>query len=162
MKIEIDFTQHSVEELRELENSISHYIYTREDGFNYICEVRSYGRNWKQELTNEVAVNDLCIEYDGEDGIVDVYTTNPDAKIQNYGKVCYIKSEEDYDKWKKSNDLMDLITSTEKEIERFKMNERPFSPYCTEEDILGWRNELESLEWTYEEPVLLNKDEDYE
>jgi hypothetical protein len=169
MTPEIDFTQHSVEELRELENNISHYIHTREDGFIYICECRSYGRRWKQELTNEVAVNDLCREYDGYDGIVDVYTTNPDAKIENYGQVNYIKSVEDYEKWKQSNSLVDLIKSTEKELKEWEDREntpfhsRPsFAPVWTEQDILGWRNELETLEWTYEEPVSLNKNEDYE
>jgi hypothetical protein len=169
MKIEIDFTQHSVEELRELENSISHYIYTREDGFKYICEVRSYGRNWKQELTNEVAVNDMCREYDGEDGIVDVYTTNPDAKIENYGEVNYIKSVEDYEKWKQSNSLMDLIKSAEKKLKEWEDREntpfhsRPsFTPMWTQEDILGWRNELELLEWTYEEPKPINIKYDYD
>lgn len=169
MKIEIDFTKHSVEELRNLENRISSYLYTREDGFKYICEVRSYGNRWKNILTNELAVNDLCREYDGYDGIVDVYTTNPDAKIQNYGEVNYVKSIEDYDKWKKSNDLINLIKSAEDSIkewndrENIPFHSRPnFAPIWTEEDILGWRNELETLEWTYEEPVLLNKDEDYE
>jgi hypothetical protein len=159
MTIEIDFTKHSFEELRELENKISHYIRTREDGFVYICEVRSYGRNWEHTLTNEIVVNDLCIEYDGYDGIVDVYTTNPDAKISNYGEVNYIKSVEDYEKWKKSNVLMNLIKSTEQELERFNKDERPFKPFYTEENILGWRNELETLEWTYEEPVSIKQGE---
>lgn len=166
---EIDFTQHSVEELRELENKITYYIHTRDDGFKYICEIRSYGRRWKQELTNEVAVNDLCREYDGQDGIVDVYTTNPDAKIENYGKVNYIKSVEDYNKWKQSNVLIDLIKSTEKELKEWEerdnvpFHSRPiFSPTGTEQDILDWRNELETLEWTYEEPISINKNEDYE
>ena len=162
MEIEIDFTKYSVEELRELQNKIGHYLHDMNDGFIYICEVRSYGNRWEIVLTNELAVNDVCLEYDGYDGIVDVYTTNPDAKIENYGEVNYIKSEEDYRKWKKSNVLMDLIKSTEKEIERFNKGERPFSPYCTEEEILGWRNELETLEWTYEEPVSIKKNEDYE
>lgn len=166
---EIDFTQHSVEELRELENKISHYIYNRNDGFVYICECRSYGRNWKQVLTNEVAVNDLCGEYDGEDGIVDVYTTNPDAKIQNYGQVMYVQTEMDYTKWKKSNELIGLIKSTEEKLKNWEnrdnvpFHSRPsFSPMWTEQDILGWRNELELLEWTYEEPISINKSEDYE
>jgi protein associated with RNAse G/E len=169
MKIEIDFTQHSVEELRELENKIAHYIRTCNDGFIYICEVRSYGNRWNSVLTNEFAVNDVCLEYDGDDGIVDVYTTNPDAKIENYGEVNYIKSEEDYRKWKKSNDLIDLIKSVEDSITKWKdrdnipFHSRPtFSPIWTEQDILGWRNELESLEWTYEEPVSIKKNEDYE
>jgi protein associated with RNAse G/E len=169
MKIEIDFTKHSVEELRELENKIAHYIRTRNDGFIYICEVRSYGNRWKSVLTNEFAVNDVCLEYDGYNGIVDVYTTNPEAKIENYGEVNYIKSVEDYDKWKKSNDLIDLIKSAEDSITKWKdrdnipFHSRPtFSPMWTEQDILGWRNELETLEWAYEEPVSIKKNEDYE
>ena len=167
---EIDFTQHSVEELRELKNKISHYIQTRDDGFIYICSIRSYGRVWEQTLTNEVVVNDLCIQYDGEHGIIDVYTTNPDAKIQNYGQVMYVQTEMDYSKWKKSNKLIGLIKSAEEKLKNWAdrdnipFHSRPtFSPMWTEQDILGWRNELELLEWTYEEPVSLNKnEEDYE
>lgn len=169
MKIKIDFTQHSVEELRELENSISNFLYNREDGFEYICQCRSYGRRWTQRLTNELAVNDLCREYDGYDGIVDVYTTNPDAKIQNYGGVNYIKSVEDYEKWKQSNDLIDLIKSAKDSIKKWNerdevpFQQRPhFSPIFTEQDILDWKNKLESLEFTFEEPISLNKDQDYE
>ncbi len=160
--MEMDFTKYSVEELRELQNKIGNYLHDMNDGFIYICEVRSYGNRWKSVLTNELAVNDVCLEYDGYDGIVDVYTTNPDANIQNYGEVNYIKSEKDYDKWKQSNVLMDLIKSTENEIDRFNKGERPFKPFYTEEDILGWRNELELLEWTYEEPISINKNEDYD
>jgi hypothetical protein len=100
---------------------------------------------------------------------VDVYTTNPDANISNYGKVNYIKSVEDYEKWKQSNSLMDLIKSTEKELKEWKerdntpFHSRPtFAPVWTQEHIFGWRNELESLEWTYEEPVSIKKQEDYE
>jgi hypothetical protein len=33
----------------------------------------------------------------------------------------------------------------------------------TEQDILGWRNELETIEWDYEEPVSIKKSEyDYD
>ena len=166
---EIDFTQHSVEELRELENKISHYLHTRKDGFTYICEVRSYGRNWKQVLTNEVAVNDLCMGYDGEDGIVDVYTTNPNAKIENYGQVMYVQTEMDYSKWKKSNELNGLIKSTEEKLKNWEdrdnipFHSRPtFSPMWSEQDILGWRNELELLEWIYVEPISINIKDDYD
>ena len=49
----MDFTKYSVEELRELQNKIGNYLQTREDGFIYICEVRSYGSKWKNTLTNE-------------------------------------------------------------------------------------------------------------
>lgn len=169
MKIEIDFTQHSVEELRELENSISNYLYNREDGFKYICECRSYGRRWTERLTNELAVNDLCLQYDGYDGIVDVYTTNPDAKISNYGQVMYIKSEDQYLKWKKSETLISQIKSAEDRLAKWNdrdnipFHSRPsFAPIWNEQDILGWRNELETIEWDYEEPISINKNEDYE
>ena len=162
-RMEMDFTQHSVEELRELQNKIGYYLQTRNDDFVYICEIRSYGKNWVNKYTNELAVNDLCADYDGYDGIVDVYTTNPDANISNYGEVNYIKSVEGYEKWKKSNVLMNLIKTTEKEIERWLKKEKPFKPFYTEEDILGWRNELETIEWDYEEPVSIKKSEyDYD
>jgi hypothetical protein len=169
MKIEIDFTKYSVEELRELQNKISNYIHNLNDGFIYICEVRSYGNNWKDMLTNERVVNDLCEQYDGYDGIVDVYTTNPDAKIENYGEVMYVQTEIDYEKFKKSNELIGLIKRAEEKLKNWENRDnipfysRPtFSPMWTEQDILGWRNELELLEWTYEEPVSIKQQEDYE
>lgn len=163
----MDFTKYSVEELRELENKIAHYIRTRNDGFIYIYEVRSYGNRWEVVLTNELAINDVCLEYDGYDGIVDVYTTNPDAKISNYGEVNYIKSEEQYRKWKDSEQLISSIKSAEDKLARWNdrdnipFHSRPsFAPMWTEQDILGWRNELETIEWDYEEPVSIKKSED--
>jgi hypothetical protein len=168
--MEMDFTKYSVEELRELQNRIGGYLQTRNDGFIYICEVRSYGNNWKNVLSNELAVNDLCGEYDGYDGIVDVYTTNPDAKISNYGAVNYIKSELDYYNWEKSNKLLNLIKNAEDSLKKWEdrdnipYHSRPsFPPVWTEQDILRWRNELESLEWTYEEPTSIKiSEDDYE
>ena len=168
--ISIDFTKHSVEELRELQNKIGNYLHDMNDGFIYICEVRSYGNRWKNVLTNELAVNDLCIKYDGEDGIVDVYTTNPDAKIENYGEVNYIKSEDQYRKWKDSETLISQIKSAEDRLTKWNdrdnipFHSRPtFAPMWTEQDILGWRNELETIEWDYEEPVSIKKSEyDYD
>jgi len=169
MTPEIDFTKYSVEELRELQNKIAYYLEKRNDGFIYICEVRSYGNNWKNTLTNELAVNDLCAQYDGYDGIVDVYTTNPDAKISNYGQVMYIKSEDQYHKWKKSETLISQIKSAEDRLAKWNdrdnipFHSRPsFAPMWNEQDILGWRNELETIEWDHEEPISINKSDDYE
>jgi hypothetical protein len=169
MTPEIDFTKYSVEELRELENKIAYYLEKHNDGFIYICEVRSYGNNWKNTLTNELTVNDLCAQYDGYDGIVDVYTTNPDAKISNYGQVMYIKSEDQYLKWKKSETLISQIKSAEDRLAKWNdrdnipFHSRPsFAPMWNEQDILGWRNELETIEWDYEEPISINKSDDYD
>ena len=166
-RMEMDFTQHSVEELRELQNKIGYYLQTRNDDFVYICEIRSYGKNWVNKYTNELAVNDLCADYDGYDGIVDVYTTNPDANISNYGEVNYIKSEDQYRKWKQSETLISQIKSAEDKLAKWNdrdnipFHSRPtFAPMWTEQDILGWRNELETIEWDYEEPVSIKKSED--
>lgn len=162
----MDFTKYSVEELRELQNSIGHYLHDMNDGFIYICEIRSYGNRWKNVLTNELSVNDLCIEYDGYDGIVDVYTTNPDAKISNYGEVNYIKSVEDYDKWKESKSLMDLIKSTEQELKKWEDRDnvpfhlRPsFAPVYTQKEIDVLKNKLETI-GEYDKPVSIRKYED--
>jgi hypothetical protein len=168
MILDIDFTEYSVEELRELQNSIGDYLHDMNDGFIYICEVRSYGNRWKNVLTNEHSVNDLCIKYDGYDGIVDVYTTNPDAKISNYGEVNYIKSEEDYRKWKDttllSSDIKDYEDRLKKwnDRENIPFHSRPtFAPMYTQGDIDVLKNKLESI-GEYEKPTSIKQQEDYE
>jgi len=166
--MEIDFIKYSVEELRELQNKIGDYLQNREDGFIYICEVRSYGNNWKQTLTNELAVNDLCFQYDGYDGIVDVYTTNPDTNISNYGEVNYIKSEKDYNKWYEASSLVSDIKNYEDRLKRWEDREnipfhsRPsFAPMCTQKDIDVIKSKLETI-GEYEKPTSIKKSEGYE
>jgi hypothetical protein len=153
MRIENFLKNLSIEELIEVRDRANVHIGNYEDGFFYHCKVRSYGRNWKENYSNTHAVQELCNQYFGDDGIVDVYTTNPDAKIENYGEVNHIKSVEDYDKWKKSEDLIGLIKSAEERLNKWNdrdnipFHSRPtFAPLWNEEDILGMRNELESLE----------------
>jgi hypothetical protein len=164
--MEMDFTKYSVEELRELQNNIAYYLEKRNDGFIYICEVRSYGNRWKNVLTNELAVNDLCIQYDGYDGIVDVYTTNPDANISNYGEVNYIKSQEDYDKWYGASTFVADIKNYEDRLKKWNDREnipfhsRPtFAPMYTQEDVDVLKRKLETI-GEYEKPVSIKKCED--
>lgn len=159
----MDFTKYSVEELRELQNKIGNYIQNLNDGFVYICRVRSYGNRWKNVLTNERAVNDLCEQYDGYDGIVDVYTTNPDAKISNYGEVNYIKSQEDYNKWYGASSFVDDIKNYEDGLKRWEDREnvpfhsRPtFAPTYTQEDIDVLKSKLETI-GEYEKPTPIQK-----
>jgi hypothetical protein len=166
--MEMDFTKYSVEELRELENKIAHYIRTRNDGFIYICEVRSYGNRWEIVLTNELAVNDVCLEYDGYDGIVDVYTTNPDANISNYGEVNYIKSEEDYNKWYGASTFITDIKNYEDRLKRWEDREnipfhsRPtFAPMYTQDDVDHLKSKLETI-GEYEKPTSIKKSEESE
>jgi hypothetical protein len=166
--MEMDFTKYSVEELRELQNNIGHYLHNMNDGFIYICQIRSYGNRWKNVLTNELAVNDLCVEYDGYDGIVDVYTTNPDAKISNYGEVNYIKSEEDYRKWKDATSLVSDIKDYEDGLKKWNDREnipfhsRPtFAPIYTQGDIDVLKSKLETI-GEYEKPTPIQKINYYE
>ncbi len=97
----MDLTNYTIEELIKLNHQIMDMINNHEDGYVYICKVRSYGRNWvESDIKNKHSLQDLLYKYDGEDGIVDVYSTNPDlGKIHNYGELNYIVSEEDYEKW---------------------------------------------------------------
>ena len=164
--MEMDFTKYSVEELRELQNKIGNYIHNLNDGFVYICRVRSYGNNWKNVLTNERAVNDLCEQYDGYDGIVDVYTTNPGANISNYGEVNYIKSQEDYDKWYGASTFVVDIKNYEDRLKRWEDREnipfhsRPtFAPMYTQEDIDHLKSKLETI-GEYEKPTSIKKQEE--
>ena len=162
----MDFTKYSVEELRELQNRIGNYIHNLNDGFVYICQVRSYGNNWKNVLTNERAVNDLCEQYDGYDGIVDVYTTNPNANISNYGEVNYIKSEVDYNNWNTTTLLVSDIKNYEERLRKWNDREnipfhsRPtFAPIFTQEDVDVLKNKLETI-GVYEKPTSIKKSED--
>ena len=162
----MDFTKYSVEELRELQTRIGNYIHNLNDGFIYICQVRLYGNNWKNVLTNERAVNDLCEQYDGYDGIVDVYTTNPDANISNYGEVNYIKSEVDYNNWNTTTSLVSDIKNYEERLRKWNDREnipfhsRPtFAPIFTQEDVDVLKNKLETI-GVYEKPTSIKKSED--
>ncbi len=62
------------EELIELRNRIDGMIRSYKDGYLYICKVRSYGRNWTESINNTFELEELCCRYDGQDGIVDVYS----------------------------------------------------------------------------------------
>ena len=89
----MNLSDYTFEELVKLRNEIEDRLYSTSDGFLYICKVRSYGRNWNEQPNNTYVLNQLCYQYNGDDGIVDVYTTNPDLNLQNYGGVYYIKSD---------------------------------------------------------------------
>jgi hypothetical protein len=99
---------------------------------------------------------------------VDVYTTNPDAKICNYGEVNYIKSEEDYRKWKDATSLVSDIKDYEDRLKKWNDREnipfhsRPsFAPMYTQEDIDVLKNKLETI-GGYEKPTPIKKSNDYE
>ena len=91
----------TMDELISLRNEIDGRIYGYTDGYLYICSVRQFGSVWEERPNSLYALKELCNSYYGDNGIVDVYTNNPnlefpEMEFYNYGDVNYIKSEDDY------------------------------------------------------------------
>lgn len=155
-----NLNNYTIEQLVEIRNTINNHIDSYVDGYVYICKVRSYGRNWAENITNTITLQELCHRYFGDDGIVDVYSTNPDlSHIENYGDLKYIKSKEDYQKWSDYNYLKKLIPEIEKEWEEWDnrenvpFNQRPyFSPIHSKEDLESYKKTLEEFDMSFEEP----------
>ena len=158
----MNLSDYTFDELVKLKNEIENYLHSTPDGFLYICKVRSYGRNWIERHSNSYSVNQLCIRYDGEEGIVDVYTTNPDLNMYNYGNVFYIKSEEDYNDWKEWDYLTNSIPEMEKELEEWEnrdnvpFKQRPlFAPIFSRERIDEYKKQLDGYDMSFTPPVRL-------
>lgn len=153
----------SIVELNEVRNTTANLIHEYEDGFQYECKVRSYGRNWTQKLNNSHAVQDLCYEYDGDDGIIDVYTNNPDLSISNYGNTYYFPSMEDAKCWRDFIYIKNNLPGWKKELvdwenrEDIPYNQRPhYAPSETEEDIAMYELQVAAgIEGAILMPVIL-------
>lgn len=150
----------TIEELVELKNQIDNYLYSYEDGYFYICKVRSYGRNWDEHISNYHSLQQLCYEYNGDDGIVDVYSNNPDlSELHNYGDTKFIPSKEDYRKWREYEYLKRIIPEIEKELEEWDnrdnlpFNKRPnFKPIYTQENLEEYKKELAEYDMSFVKP----------
>jgi hypothetical protein len=159
--MKLDITNYTIEELVELKNDIVNRIENYSDGYVYLCNVRSYGRIWKEHVHNTHTLQELCYRYFGDDGIVDVYSTNPDlSHIENYGDVMYIKSVEDYERWKYYEYLKRMVVDTEKELDEWDkrddvpFNQRPkFSPIYSREDLESLRIELSEYDMSFVPPI---------
>ena len=56
------------------------------DGFTYHVCVSSYGSHSWSTCKNPVIIQELCDEYgDGYDGLVQVFTDNPNLEVNEYG-----------------------------------------------------------------------------
>jgi hypothetical protein len=156
----MNLDNYTFDELIELKNKVNFKIYSFEDGYFYICDVRSYGRNWKEDHINPHTVQELCYQYNGDEGIVNVYTNNPDLKINNYGDIKFVPTKEDLDKWKIYRFIETHIPEWEKELEEWEnrdnvpFNRRPlFSPIYSSEAIEESKKEMSELEGTFVEPI---------
>lgn len=159
-------------ELINLRNEINDRIHNYKDGYFYICNVRSYGRNWKENhIFNTYTLQDLCYHYNGDDGIVDVYSNNPDlTKIDNYGDVMFVPTIEDYELSKKYDFLVRVIPEAEETLAEWENRDntpfkyRPrFDPVYTQEDIDRFKLELANFDMSFVAPVRVSRvyDDEY-
>jgi hypothetical protein len=158
----MDLSNYKIDELVELKNTIINMIDGYSDGYIYICKIRSYGRNWNDRgVKNTHTLQELCYRYDGDDGVVDVYSTNPDlSNIHNYGALKYIKSVDDYEKWRAYERLKRDIPEYEKEweewdnIENISFRERRsyFKPILSKDDIEAMKKQLEEYDMSFTPP----------
>jgi hypothetical protein len=132
------------------------------DGFFYECEIRSYGSVTKKNFTNSFTVQELCYSYNGDNGIVDVYTNNPKLDIKNYsGTVYYFPSQLEAEKWKNyvSNDK--LVEQEFKKIKEWEESILPihkkvmFPPSYTKDQLLEIRRKLDNEKQSIVFPIEL-------
>jgi hypothetical protein len=157
-----DMEMLKLDALVELRNEINQLIQDYKDGYFYICEVRSYGRNWKESgIYNTKSLQDLCYEYNGDDGIVDVYSNNPDlSSLYNYGDVMFVPTKEDLAKWKDYTYLTNRIPRVEEELNKWDKRDdvpfkyRPmFEPTHSREDLEHLKKRLEDFNMSFVAPV---------
>jgi hypothetical protein len=99
-------------------------------------------------------------EYNGDNGIVNVYSTNPDlGGVYNYGDLMYIKSVEDYEKWVAYESLKNLIPKIKDELDSWDnrdnvpFNQRPFfAPIYTREELAEYKKKLEEYDMSFVPP----------
>jgi hypothetical protein len=159
----------TLEQLVTIKNDVESLIYNFSDGFFYICKVRSYGKNWTETKQNTHTTSELCNQYDGCDGIVTIYTNNPDCKIYSYGGVYYIKSQDDLKKWEYYQRLKNIVPEIEKEWEEwdnienipFRQRTSYFKPIYSKEDLEEYRKELENFVIDFEDPKILGNSDEY-
>jgi hypothetical protein len=165
--MKLDLTQYSIDELIEIKDVINVFISSYSDGFIYICKIRSYGRNWVERPKSLHSLRNLSYEYNGEDGIMDVYSNNPNlSDFYNYGDVFYIESEEDYNKWKNYDDLNSYITWQESKLVEWENRDsisyyqRPmFEPLCKREDLEDLKKDLSEMDMSFVPPRKVNDSE---
>jgi len=159
----------TISELISLRDKVNGRIYQYTDGYLYICSVRQFGSVWEERPSSLYSLKELCDSYNGDNGIVDVYTNNPnlefpEMEFQNYGEVMFIKSEDDYRDWvkyTKSKNFIDDVTQRLDEWDEKKdlplMYRPSFAPIWTREDVNEWVTEFESKTWDFTEPRSMKK-----
>jgi hypothetical protein len=97
------------QEARNYANELYEEILETSDGFLYVTCLRCYGSLSWQTHNNEFSVQDLCNDYYGDNGIVDVYTNNPNHEIDSYGSVLVKTYDEIVDMSKENISMSNAI-----------------------------------------------------
>lgn len=84
-----------LETAREQVFVIEQQIRKIEDGFIYVTKTRCWGSITWRSHTNAFCANEEVKEYYGDNGIVDLYTNNPNHNIDNYSGDTHVMSEEE-------------------------------------------------------------------
>ncbi len=82
------------QEAQQRVNELYEQLRTTSDGYLYVTCLRCYGSLTWVNHVNAFTVQELCNEYNGDNGIVEVYTTNPDHGIRSYGDVTVMSEAE--------------------------------------------------------------------
>jgi hypothetical protein len=166
----MDLTKLTMDELISLRNKIEGLIHSYDDGYLYICSVRQFGSVWEERPTSLYSLKELCGEYNGDNGIVDVYTNNPnlefpEMEFYNYGDVMYIKTEGDYRQWIEHTKRKNLIEDVTQRLDEWESREslpfqyRPsFKPFWKREDVNEWIEEFENTVWDFTPPLSMKKE----
>ena len=159
----------TMDELISLRNEIDDRIYNYTDGYLYICSVRQFGSVWEEKPSSLYSLRELCDSYTGDNGIVDVYTNNPnlefpEMEFYNYGDVCYIKSEYDYREWVKYTKEKRFIEDVTERVNEWEVcKDKPlmlrpmFAPIWSKEQVEEFTKEFESKTWDFVEPRSMKK-----
>jgi hypothetical protein len=158
----MELSGYTMSELIELRDKISNYILNKGDGFLYINRIHSYGRSYDVISSNFESAMELSSQYTGDDGITELYTTNPNATGYVYGGIFLINSKEEYDKWVEYRTLKSLIREVEGDFKKWETREtlpfylRPtFEPIWSKEELDEYRLKLNKLEKEVVEPKLI-------
>ena len=166
----IDLSKLTMDELISLRDKIEGMIHSYEDGYIYICSVRQFGSVWEERPKSLHSLKELCDSYNGDNGIVDVYTNNPNLRYSemefyNYGDVMYIKSEDDYREWIKYNKSKNLIENITMGLDEWENREnvpfrdRPsFKPIWSRDELNEMVVKFETTNWDFTQPVSMKSD----
>jgi hypothetical protein len=166
----MDLTKLTMYELISLRNEIEELIHSYEDGYIYICSIRQFGSVWEERPKSLHSLRELCDSYNGDNGIVDVYTNNPnlefpEMEFYNYGDVMYIKTEHDYRQWVEHSKRKYLIEDVTERLDEWDekkdlplMRRPSFPPFWKREDVNEWIEEFENTKWDFVEPRSMKKE----